>query len=181
MTPHARDLIVEAASELFARQGISATSMVQIAKAAGVSRAWLYRNFDSRDPIARAALARYSGQAAALLTEADQRDRPVDQAVIAVFCHLVTQGRLQRHIPEALAANPDSVIGPAVVELQRYLVTQRAVLPKKQGRIAAEAIARLILSAITTSSITMDFDDSATVTTFAKQVLPQLLTSKDQA
>ncbi|TDZ78837.1 putative HTH-type transcriptional regulator TtgW [Mycobacteroides salmoniphilum] len=177
MTPEAREQIVDAAAKLFAEQGIYATSMAQIAKTAGISRAWLYRNFDGRDPIVQAALARYSGQAAAMLTDADRHERSVEQAVVAVFCHLVTHGRRQRYIHEALAADPASVIGPAVIELQRYLVEQRAVLPEIQGRIAAEAIARLILSAITTTSITIDFDDPEAVGAFAHQILPRLLTA----
>ncbi|GAB1814371.1 TetR/AcrR family transcriptional regulator [Mycobacterium sp. MUNTM1] len=178
MTAEAREQIVEAAIKLFADQGIAATSMAQIAEAAGISRAWLYRNFDNRDPIVKTALARYSGRTAAMLTAADRAERPVDQAVIAVFCHLVTTGRAARYIPEILMTDPDTVIGPAVAELERYLVTQRAVLSKSRGRVAAEAIARLILSTITTASVTMDFDNPKAVRAFAKQVVPQLLSPR---
>ncbi|SKU60960.1 TetR family transcriptional regulator [Mycobacteroides abscessus subsp. massiliense] len=175
MTAEARDHIVDVAVELFAQQGISATSMAQIAKAAKISRAWLYRNFDSRDPIVQAALARYSAHAATMLTEADRTDRSLDQAVIAVFCYLVTRGRRERHIAEILATDPDSVLGPAVAELQHYLVVQRSALDQTRGQIAAEAIGRLILSAITTSSATFDFDEPETLRAFTNQVIPQLL------
>jgi AcrR family transcriptional regulator len=41
--------ILDAAAKCFAVRGITATSMGAIAREAGISRAWLYRNYASRD------------------------------------------------------------------------------------------------------------------------------------
>ncbi|NKY52367.1 TetR/AcrR family transcriptional regulator [Nocardia vermiculata] len=45
---HAAERILDAAAELFAERGVAETQMGDIAKAAGCSRATLYRYFDSR-------------------------------------------------------------------------------------------------------------------------------------
>ncbi|MBF6171600.1 TetR/AcrR family transcriptional regulator [Nocardia blacklockiae] len=48
---HAAERILDAAAELFAERGVAATGMADIAKAAGCSRATLYRYFDSRQAV----------------------------------------------------------------------------------------------------------------------------------
>ena len=50
----AAERILDAAAGLFAEHGVSATSMDQVAAAAGCSRATLYRYFDSRPALQRA-------------------------------------------------------------------------------------------------------------------------------
>ncbi|WP_036568374.1 TetR/AcrR family transcriptional regulator [Nocardia sp. BMG51109] len=47
----AAERILDAAAELFAERGVAATGMADIAKAAGCSRATLYRYFDSRQAV----------------------------------------------------------------------------------------------------------------------------------
>jgi AcrR family transcriptional regulator len=61
-----RDQILAAATQAFARAGFAATSLDDIATAAGVSRAILYRHFDSKTDLYRAVLDR----ACALLANA---------------------------------------------------------------------------------------------------------------
>ena len=48
-----RPVIVQAATSLFARRGIDATSMRDIAEAAGVREAAIYRHFASKDKMSR--------------------------------------------------------------------------------------------------------------------------------
>src|SRR6266542_3806720 len=53
-----REQILTAATQAFARSGFAATSLDDIATAAGVSRAILYRHFDSKTDLYRAVLDR---------------------------------------------------------------------------------------------------------------------------
>jgi AcrR family transcriptional regulator len=48
-----RPVIVQAATSLFARRGVDATSMRDIAQAAGVREAAIYRYFESKDQMSR--------------------------------------------------------------------------------------------------------------------------------
>jgi AcrR family transcriptional regulator len=50
-TESAADRILDAADELFTRQDAATIGMIEIAKAAGCSRATLYRYFESRDAL----------------------------------------------------------------------------------------------------------------------------------
>jgi AcrR family transcriptional regulator len=53
-----REQILSAATQAFARAGFAATSLDDIAAAAGISRAILYRHFDSKSHLYRAVLDR---------------------------------------------------------------------------------------------------------------------------
>ena len=53
-----RELLLAAASQAFARTGFAATSLDDIATAAGISRVLLYRHFDSKTDLYRAVLDR---------------------------------------------------------------------------------------------------------------------------
>lgn len=58
-------MILNAAEELFARQGFAATTIKQIGAAAGVNPALIYYYFDSKETLYRALLARLFGAIAA--------------------------------------------------------------------------------------------------------------------
>ncbi|MCB1004812.1 MAG: helix-turn-helix transcriptional regulator, partial [Acidimicrobiales bacterium] len=47
----AAEQLLDAAGELFARDGVAAVSMADVADAAGCSRATLYRYFDGKDAL----------------------------------------------------------------------------------------------------------------------------------
>ncbi len=61
--------ILDAAAELFAERGVAATQMADIARAAGCSRATLYRYFDSRQAVQSAFVHREAHRVAAAVTE----------------------------------------------------------------------------------------------------------------
>lgn len=65
----ARERILKAAAELFARQGFNATGVNELHKAARVSKRTLYQHFESKDDLIIAYLAEYgrTGPTAALL------------------------------------------------------------------------------------------------------------------
>ena len=49
--PTSVDRILDAAHAAFAESGVGATTMTRIARDAGVSREWLYRQFANRDAV----------------------------------------------------------------------------------------------------------------------------------
>jgi TetR/AcrR family transcriptional repressor of nem operon len=65
-----RDRIVERAAELFAAQGIAATSVDQVLAAAGAGKGQFYHYFRSRDELAAAAVEHRCARVVARLTEA---------------------------------------------------------------------------------------------------------------
>lgn len=56
---HRRRLIEQAATELFARRGYAATTVEDIARAAGVTKPMLYRHFESKQDLCIALLERH--------------------------------------------------------------------------------------------------------------------------
>ncbi len=63
--PQRRELLEEAAAELFAERGYEATTVEQICAAAGVSKPMLYRHFESKQELARRLLERRRDELAA--------------------------------------------------------------------------------------------------------------------
>lgn len=86
---HAAERILDAAAELFAARGVAATGMADIAKAAGCSRATLYRYFDSRQAVRLAFVHREARRiGAAVLREIDATAAPADRVVAGVLAAL---------------------------------------------------------------------------------------------
>lgn len=85
----AAERILDAAARLFAERGVAATQMADIAKAAGCSRATLYRYFDNRQAVQLAFVHREARRLGALL-RAEVRDiaDPGERAVAGVLASL---------------------------------------------------------------------------------------------
>lgn len=134
------DRIRACALELFARHGVSGTSLQMIADALGVTKAAVYYHFRTKDEIVRAVLAPAYDTWAALLEDAAQvpaAERPgflVDglakQAVthrhlFAVVLTDVTAGELARTSPQdarIFAALKDTLAGPEPDDVTRARV-----------------------------------------------------------
>jgi len=66
-----REQILTMATAAFAAQGFAATSVDDVAEAAGISRAILYRHFESKADLYRAVISRARGRLAAVVGEPD--------------------------------------------------------------------------------------------------------------
>lgn len=155
------DHILDVAATLFARQGIPATTMRQIASTAGLSRAWLYRKYPSGDLIVRAVLLREGARTAAVLIEADDPDTPTVTAVTRTVVHVIY----------TLRTNP---LLRRILDTERELVS--AYLTADSG---AEAIVRLIISVGLLPNALLDFDQRDQVQEFMQRVIPPLLDAAD--
>ena len=107
------DRILDAAAGLFAQRGVESVGMNDIARAAGCSRATLYRYFDSRDALHAAYVHRHAGAINEHLAKlvariADPRDR-----LVAALTHAL---RLVRENPALAAWFTGSAIGAKAAE-----------------------------------------------------------------
>ncbi|MGH3722542.1 MAG: TetR/AcrR family transcriptional regulator [Mycobacterium sp.] len=95
-TSVAAEKILDAAAELFARDGVAVVGMNEIAKAAGCSRATLYRYFENRDALHIAYVHRAAGNLTRQVTQAvADIDEPAERLVEAMLVSL----RLVREDP----------------------------------------------------------------------------------
>jgi AcrR family transcriptional regulator len=77
-----RNLILDAATEVFGRQGFEATRMDDVAKAAGVAKGLVYKHFSSKDALFEALVDRqgrdYAEQLRGALSTTDLAGQPYD-------------------------------------------------------------------------------------------------------
>lgn len=78
------DRLLDAAQKLLATKGIRATTVSEVAEAAGVSRAWLYRHFPDKTALLGAAIVR--------LTDAFWTDARAELDTLDTFGEQVTAG-----------------------------------------------------------------------------------------
>ena len=110
-TEVAADRILDAAEQLFTRQDPASVGMNEIARAAGCSRATLYRYFENREALRNAYVARETHRLAESIDVDDIAD-PQERLVTGI----VTTLRLVRESP-ALSAWFASTSGPLGAEL----------------------------------------------------------------
>ncbi len=86
-TPDARERILEAAYELFSRNGIRAVGIDAIIERSGVARMTLYRHFGSKDALVLAFLARREERWTKdwLQREVQERASEPDERLLAIF------------------------------------------------------------------------------------------------
>jgi AcrR family transcriptional regulator len=73
-----REQLLAAATQAFARTGFAATSLDDIAEAAGISRVLLYRHFESKTDLYRAVLDRAIARLTAAVGTRDYTDASID-------------------------------------------------------------------------------------------------------
>jgi AcrR family transcriptional regulator len=135
--PTARELILEAALELVGRHGLAELSMDELAVAAGVSRATLYRLFPGKSALFGGLIRAYSpweGVADAIETMPDGRPEEVMPAVGQAMAEALEgrTGLLLRIVIELLKGDPDTAEGMrrgmarGLPDLVQYLGRQMA-------------------------------------------------------
>ena len=87
-----RDQILELANELFSAHGYRKTSVTDIAKAVGVSSAYLYRFFDSKQAIGEAVCAMTLAKIDVALKEIAERDDSATQRLRDLLDCLLEKG-----------------------------------------------------------------------------------------
>jgi AcrR family transcriptional regulator len=83
--PGSRQRLLDAAADLFYRQGIGAVGVDLVSKAAGVSKRTLYQQFGSKDQLVAQSLDAHGMAILGLYLPADGEDSSPRQQILAIF------------------------------------------------------------------------------------------------
>ena len=101
--------ILEAAAHVLATEGGS-PNMAEVAAAAGVSRATLYRYYPSREALLQALATQALAEAGARIADAGLERAPIDEALERIVRALIAVGdRYAVLIQEQVEPNPDEI------------------------------------------------------------------------
>jgi AcrR family transcriptional regulator len=84
-TPTPRQRLLDAAADLFYRQGIGAVGVDLVSKTAGVSKRTLYQQFGSKDHLIAESLDAHGDTILDLYIPAESPDAPARRQILAVF------------------------------------------------------------------------------------------------
>jgi AcrR family transcriptional regulator len=181
-----RDRLIDAAENCLRVKGIRATTVSEVAEAAGVSRGWLYRHFPDKASLLGAAIVRlndaYWSHAHAVLEPVDGLDRQIVAAILHARTAYDDPGallmKLRTSEPEEFAACAGAGVAGLVPDLaqfwSRYLRAARDrgdIHPATDIAEASEWVARVILSLATVPGLTLDPADAEAVGTQVRRYL----------
>lgn len=183
--PTVRDRLIDAAEACLQAKGIRATTVSEVAEAAGVSRGWLYRHFPDKATLLGAALVRlndaYWGEAHAVLTGVDGLVEQITAGITLGRSAYDSPGallmRLRQEEPEEFAACAGAGVQGLVPDLatfwRPYLTAaqERGEVSVVDVAEAAEWVARILLSVTTVPGNTLDPDDPAAVADYLRRYL----------
>lgn len=185
-----RDRLIDAAEECLRTKGIRATTVSEVAEAAGVSRGWLYRHFPDKATLLGAAIVRLNDSfwsaAHAQLEQIDGLDRQIAWGVCNGLRAYDDPGavllKLRTDEPDEFNACAGAGVQGMVPDLaefwSRYLVAARdrgEVRADVDVPEASEWVARVIISLATVPGNTLDpSDDEAVLAHVRRYVMPAL-------
>jgi AcrR family transcriptional regulator len=182
--PTARDRLLDATERCLRRSGLKRITMTDVAREAGLSRAWLYRKFPDKSSLVLATLARIDEQfwADAHARVSAARGLPARVAEAVALSRAQRPGallvELKAREPEAFA----QVMGTGLREMMPGMATfwypylEDAM---RSGEVrsdidvvrAAEWVMRMVLSLVTVPGHAVDVDDRAAVLGFLDEFL----------
>ncbi|MGV9803407.1 TetR/AcrR family transcriptional regulator [Mycobacterium sp. NPDC003449] len=185
-----RDRLIDAAEVCLRTKGIRATTVSEIAGAAGVSRGWLYRHFPDKVTLLGAAIVRlneaYWSDAHAMLARYQGLDRQIAEGIRHGRTAYDDPGALSMKLrvdePEEFAACAGAGVQGLVPDLaafwSRYVVAARDAGEIHPGTDIAEAsewVARVVLTFATVPGEHLDANDlDAVLTQLRRYVMPGL-------
>jgi AcrR family transcriptional regulator len=182
------DRLVAAMLECIGRWGVTKTTADDIARAAGVSRATLYRAFPGGKDVAFEALLRHELQRFFDLVEGRFRDADTLEDLLVVgaveaagflFGHDAL-GYLLRHEPNRVIPGYGSLQGGLAIAtgfLTPHLA--RFVADERLAHEGAELVVRLLLSYAVDPSPSVDLTDPVSVRRFVRTFITPALTPKE--
>lgn len=195
-TRSVQDRLLDAAEQCLGAKGIRATTVLEVAEAAGVSRAWLYRHFPDKATLLGAAIVRLNeafwGGSHAALAEIETFDGQLAAGVAIGRTAYDAPGALLMKLrttePEEFAACAGAGVQGLVPDLAAFWHPY-VVAARERGEIAAETdiaeasewVARVLISFGTVPGNTLDPDDEAAVLRHIRRyVLPGLQSAPGQ-
>src|SRR5262245_50094458 len=163
----ARDRIVDAAYELFSRDGVRAVGVDAIIARSGVAKATFYRQFPSKDDLVieflRQRDERWTHQW--LLTEVSARAETAEERLLAIFDVLDEWFRLERYEGCSFVRTRLEVTdaeSPIRAEATKHVITIRdtvAALAEAAGVPDPQALARQWLTLVTGAVVSAEAGD----------------------
>lgn len=190
-----RDRLIDAAEVCLRTKGIRATTVSEVAEAAGVSRGWLYRHFPDKVTLLGAAIVRlneaYWSEAHAMLEQYEGLDRQIAAGIRHGRTAYDDPGallmKLRMEEPDEFAACAGAGVQGLVPDLaefwSRYLVAARDAGEIHADTDIAEAsewLARVLISLATVPGNTLDPSDAdAVLRHLRRYVMPGLRTAPE--
>jgi AcrR family transcriptional regulator len=185
-----RDRLIDAAEVCLSAKGIRATTVSEVAEAAGVSRGWLYRHFPDKVSLLGAAIVRlndaYWSESHAMLEQISGLDRQLAAAIRHGRTAYDDPGALLMKLrvdePEEFAACAGAGVLGLVPDLAEFWA-RYLVAAQDSGDIhadiniaeASEWVARVLLSLATVPGETFDVSNQDAVLTYVRRyVMPGL-------
>lgn len=183
--PTSIDRILDSALAAFAEHGIKATTMTRIARDAGVSREWLYRQFANRDAVVVAVAQREAGRfidgLAVRAFHTDDLDTAVTDAFVYSVEFLRDHELLQRVLRQEselltgrLLNEASPIVGNAVRAGAGYL-SALGDLTVDEATMVAETLVRLGASAALSPVGALDLHDPDQLRRYATTVVPGVI------
>lgn len=152
-----REDLVNAALALFRERGIKATTIREIAEAAGVTSGALYRHFDSKVALAQALFEDCAGRMTTALRQATQEAGTSGEALARTTRALLEFSRaepaafgyiLDRHEREVQRAQPGRILPKDVFEEIIAAGVEQGELPPQDVSLSAALIIGMCLRAV---------------------------------
>jgi AcrR family transcriptional regulator len=173
--------IVQGALACYSRYGLAKTTMDDVAAAAGVSRATLYRNVASKDALVRLVLQTETARIAADLAAAIEDEHDVEVALAVVFARLSAELAGHEVLNKLLETEPEVLLPLLTTEaamvlrlvrdfvdplVERGAATGQLVVADRDA--AVEYVARTILTYALQPSAAIDAADPAACADFVR-------------
>ena len=153
----ARERIVAAARDRFARDGVRATSLERVAEQAGCSRTTVYRHFSDKSALVREVLLLDIAAETGSFDEIWDEDAPLADRLVRAFAWAVLAARENPLLRRMTAAEPDLILpaltteGGEILAMVTTLIAGRLrdeQLPADDAPVLAELLYRLVVSLV---------------------------------
>lgn len=178
-----RGKVLKAAEKVFERRGLAGATMQEVAEAAGVGRATLYRHFGSMKDVLSALVLSEANELFAIIDtqiEGGEDTSVLLERTLPTVAEFLLGHRL---LQKVFRKEPELVLPYLTIHSQGLLVaavefmtphierTVKARNLKVDPRIAAEWAARIILSLLTTPSVVADLRDPKHLRSYLAPIL----------
>jgi AcrR family transcriptional regulator len=189
--PTSVERIIDSALAAFSEQGVKATTMTRIARDAGVSREWLYRQFANRDAVVVAVAQREAARFMEGLAVRAFEASDLEGAVTEAFVYSVEFLRDHELLQLVLSTESDVLTGRLLHEATPIVGTAVAMgagylsaisdLDADAATMVAETLVRLVAAVTLAPSGGLNFHDPAQLRRYASAMVPGIVAAAHAA
>ncbi len=152
-----REAVLEAATKVFAERGLYGTPTIEVARAAGISQAYLFRLFPTKDDLAIALVERCNERIERTFTEAAARAKasgePVIEAMGAAYVELIADRdylMIQMHGHAAAASKPEvrAAMRASFARIHATVARESGEPPERVGAFMRMGMALNVMGAL---------------------------------